>query len=86
MTYEAILENICEIVAEVVNVSVKTIDPSMKLTGDIGNNDLHMDSLEFVKIIIAIEDRFEITVDFEEYFETVSDFAVYVLKEVSDKK
>lgn len=86
MTYENVLATICDIFAEVLNIEREEICAETKLTGEIGSNSLHMDSLEFVKVVIAIEDRFQIVVDFEEYFDTIADFADFVTAEVAASK
>lgn len=82
MTYDNILSMLFDIFATVLNIDRGQICAETKLTGEVGHNSLRMDSLEFVKVVIAIEDRFHIVVDFEEYFDTIADFAHYVTNEV----
>lgn len=82
MPYESVLSSLCDVFSKVLNIEREQICAQTKLTGEVGANSLHMDSLEFVKVIIAIEDLFQIVVDFEVYFDTIADFAHYVSAEI----
>ena len=86
MTYENILSILYEIFAEVLNIDQKQICAETKLSAEVGTNSLRMDSLEFVKVIIAIEDRFHIVVDFEVYFDTIAELAHFVTAAISANK
>ena len=71
-----IQEKIIAIIAEKLDI------PLSNIKGTSSFNDLHIDSLDLVEIMLAIEDEYDITIEEAVALDTVADVADYVQKKI----
>lgn len=79
MTYKEVLSWLKEIFSEVLDVGMYEIHPGLKVTGEIGDMSVNINSFDYVRLIVEIEERFNIVIDFDVIFETVEDIIQYIL-------
>lgn len=80
MTYEHIVETITRILREHLEADTNNIQPDSSL-----GNDLGLDSLDYVELVMALEDEFEIEIndDESENIQTLAQVARLVFEKVS---
>ena len=78
-----IYEEITKLLAEQLNIEPETITRDSKIV-----EDLHTDSLDMVEMLIALEDKYDITVPDEDAknLDTIGKLVDYVEKKVAEKK
>jgi len=78
-----IFDEISSMLAEQLNIEQSSIKPESRII-----EDLHTDSLDLVEMLIALEDKYDISVPDEDAktLDTVGKLADYVEKKVSSKK
>lgn len=81
MTYESAYKKIQKLIADILDIEEENVLRNSKLTGELGKESLHLNSFDYVRIIVAIEEQFEIVVDYEVFFETVNDMIEYVISQ-----
>ncbi|MCL1975733.1 MAG: acyl carrier protein [Firmicutes bacterium] len=69
-------ERIIAIIAEKLDIAAESI------SGVSTFDDLHIDSLDLVEIMLAIEDEYDITIEEASGLETVADVTEYVQKKI----
>lgn len=73
MNKEDIIFKIQNIIMEVTENDNLLIDANTILNGSIGENRLNISSIDFVEIIVKVEEQFNIVIDFDVPINTVQD-------------
>lgn len=77
MTRNIILNQIEIIIFEETNKKISLSEDHI-LIGSIGNNQIALSSIEFVKIIVRLESQFNVAIDFDVKLNTVKDIIDYI--------
>ena len=80
---DTITQKVCELIANILSVDIDLIKPDLELDGRVGKSLVSVDSFDYVQIIIAIEEEFAITVEFDVAFLTVGDIIEYVISNIN---
>ncbi len=78
-----VYEEITQLLAEQLNIDPKTITRESRIV-----EDLHTDSLDMVEMLIALEDKYDITVPDDEAknLDTIGKLVDYVESKIAEKK
>ena len=74
---ESVFDGVKKIIAETLEVDVKEVKEDSNLIADLG-----MESLDLVDLVVAFEEKYEITIDDKDFkkLQTVKDIVTYIEK------
>lgn len=85
MTYESVCFNVCEIFAEILEVESNELYSNIRSAEDGGKLSSYVNSFDYVRVIVAVEERFKIIIDFDVYLDTIDDLVSYIIASVNAK-
>lgn len=79
---ESVFDGVKKIIAETLEVDVKEVKEDSNLIADLG-----MESLDLVDLVVAFEEKYEITIDDKDFkkLQTVKDIVTYIEKKKGAK-
>ena len=79
---ESVFDGVKKIIAETLEVDVKEVKEDSNLIAD-----LRMESLDLVDLVVAFEEKYEITIDDKDFkkLQTVKDIVTYIEKKKEAK-
>lgn len=79
---ESVFDGVKKIIAETLEVDVKEVKEDSNLIAD-----LRMESLDLVDLVVAFEEKYEITIDDKDFkkLQTVKDIVTYIEKKKGAK-